>query len=246
MLMILIVGAAMFFVMPRMSAGYLGGYTYGTDLSSGFSDHVQLGQIGRIQQSNAVVMHVQIDGDTVGRYDLHWRGVALADFDGHTWSSARDQFILQRQPDRRFVLPQANAILPSYVPRSTGREQFIHYRVLMEPIGTNVFFLAPWARSMSGDYRILASDSNGAVYNLDSQRAISRYEADSDIAAAAPAELRAAGTNYPPQIRAMYLRLPALDPRVPRLAAQITSSASNDFDKAAAIENHLRTRGRRH
>ncbi len=39
-----------------------------------------------------------------------------------------------------------------------------------------------------------------------------------------------------------YLHLPPLDPRVPQLAAQITKSASNDFDKAAAIENHLRTR----
>ena len=39
----------------------------------------------------------------------------------------------------------------------------------MEPIGTNVFFLAPWARSVSGDYRVLAADSGGAVYNFDSQ-----------------------------------------------------------------------------
>src|SRR5271166_5055727 len=61
MMMILVSGAALFFVMPRMSAGYLGGYSYGTDFSSGFSDRVQLGQIGQIQQSNAVVMHVQIE-----------------------------------------------------------------------------------------------------------------------------------------------------------------------------------------
>src|SRR6202034_1514773 len=64
MLMILIIGGGVFFVMPRMSAGYMGGYAFGSDLSSGFSDRVQLGQIGQIQQSNAVVMHIQIDGDT--------------------------------------------------------------------------------------------------------------------------------------------------------------------------------------
>src|SRR5579859_5065763 len=87
MILILMSGAALFFVMPRMSAGNLGGYSYGTDFSSGFSDHVQLGQIGEIQQSNSVVMHIKIDGDSAGRYDLHWRGVALANFDGHAWSS---------------------------------------------------------------------------------------------------------------------------------------------------------------
>src|SRR5713101_8606251 len=81
-LMILMGAAGVFFLLPRMSAGYLGGYSFGTDLSTGFSDRVQLGRIGQIQQSNAVVMHIQIDGDKQGRYALHWRGVALANFDG--------------------------------------------------------------------------------------------------------------------------------------------------------------------
>jgi transglutaminase-like putative cysteine protease len=242
MFMILIGGAIVFFVMPRMSAGYMGGYSFGTDLSSGFSDHVQLGQIGQIQQSGAVVMHIQIDGDTVGRYDLHWRGVTLAEFDGRTWSSPRDQFTLQHQSDNTFKVPRATVFARSFAKPILAREHVIHYRVLMEPIDTNVFFLAPWARSVTGNYRMLASDGGGAVYNLDSQRSISRYEADSDIATATPAELRTAGRDYPAPITGQYLRLPSLDARVPQLAAQITRSATNDFDKAAAIENHLRTR----
>jgi protein-glutamine gamma-glutamyltransferase len=242
MMMILIGGAVVFFLMPRMSAGYMGAYSFGTDLSSGFSDHVQLGQIGQIQQSGAVVMHIQIDGDTVGRSDLHWRGVTLANFDGRTWSSPREQFILQHQPDNSFKVPRASVFMRSLAKPILPREHVIHYRVLMEPIGTNVFFLAPWARSVSGNYRMMAADVGGAVYNFDSQHSISRYEADSDIATATPAELRTAGRDYPPSIAEQYLRLPPLDQRVPQLAAQITKSASNDFDKAAAIENHLRTR----
>jgi transglutaminase-like putative cysteine protease len=251
MLMILISGAAVFFLMPRMSAGYLGGYSFGTDLSSGFSDRVQLGQIGQIQQSTAVVMHIQIDGDTVGRYDLHWRGLALANFDGHTWSNPGDKFTLQRLPGNSFGVPRfGDAVLTPDVVRQLAhqlarehaREQVIHYRVLMEPIGTNIFFLAPWARNVSGDYRLMDADSTGAVYNFDSTRAVSRYEADSDIAVPSTPELRTAGQNYPAQISATYLRLPSLDPRVPQLAAQVTASAKNNFDKAAALENHLRTR----
>jgi transglutaminase-like putative cysteine protease len=242
MLMILFSGTAVFFLMPRMSAGYMGGYSFGNNLSSGFSDHVQLGQIGQIQQSSALVMHVQIDGDRVGGSDLHWRGVALADFDGRSWSNPREQFILQRMSDGSFKVPTANTALRSYISPGRGREHVIHYRVLMEPIGTNVFFLAPWARDVSGNYRMLAADAGGAIYNFDVQRTISRYEADSDIATASPAELRTAGRNYPPLITATYLRLPAVDPRVPRFAAQITNAASSNFDKAAALENYLRTR----
>ena len=240
--MILVAGSALFFVMPRISAGYLGGYSYGTDFSSGFSDHVQLGQIGQIQQSNAVVMHIQIEGDKSGLYDLHWRGVSLANFDGHVWSNPREQFILTRQPDTSFSLPRSESAAPMYTSASLNPEKIIHYRVLMEPIGTNVFFLAPRAYSLRGDYRILGSDSGGAVFNLDSQRAISRYEATSNIATPPAAELRTAGRNYPEQIAATYLHLPDLDPRVPKLAAQITASAGNNYDRAAAIEHHLRTR----
>ena len=242
MLMILVAGAGVFFLLPRMSAGYLGGYSFGTDFSSGFSDRVQLGQIGQIQQSTAVVMHIQIDGDTVGRYDLHWRGVALANFDGHSWSNPRDQFALRRRADKSFEVPRFdNPVLTSYVMANQSREQIIHYRVLMEPIGTNVFFLAPWARSIRGEYRLVGADSSGAVYDFDTSRAISRYEAESDIATPAASELRAAGQNYPPSIGSMYLRLPDVDPRVSQLAAQVTASAKSNFDKAAALENHLRT-----
>lgn len=237
MLMILISASALFFVMPRMSAGYLGGYSYGTDFSAGFSDRVQLGQIGRIQQSNQVVMHVQIDGDTMGRYDLHWRGVALSKFDGTTWSNSREQYLLRRLADGSFAVPR-----PEMPTLEVGPQKLIHYRVVMEPIGTNVFFVAPWARSVGGNYRMMAADSGGAVYDFDTQHAIIRYEATSNIATPSPGELRAAGRNYPTQFAETYLRLPEVDPRVPQLAEQITNSAKSNYDKASALEHYLRTR----
>lgn len=245
MLLILAGATAVFFLLPRMSAGYLGAYSFGTDLSTGFSDRVQLGQIGRIQQSNAVVMHIQIDGDTIGRYDLHWRGIALSEFDGHTWSNPHTQFILRREggsfPIPSFGTKISGTSLSSPASPTRIDDKLIHYRVLMEPIGTNVFFLAPWARAVSGDYRLLAVDAGSAVFDLDNQRAIGRYEADSEIGTPSAAQLRTAGQNYPAQVVPAYLRLPALDPRIPRLAGQIAASASTNYDKAAILESYLKT-----
>jgi hypothetical protein len=43
---ILLGAGAIFFVMPRASAGYLGAYAAGNELSTGFSEHVDLGRIG--------------------------------------------------------------------------------------------------------------------------------------------------------------------------------------------------------
>jgi len=240
-LLILIGATALFFVMPRISAGYLGAYSYGTDFASGFSDTVRLGQIGQIQQSDAVVMHIQIEGDQTGRYDLHWRGVSLANFDGHVWTTAKVQFPLHRRPDTSFAVPEHGEPARSYASASLERERLIHYKVLMEPIGTNVFFLAPWALSLRGDYRLVAGDSGGAVYNFDFQHAISRYEATSNVATPTAAELRSAGHNYPTDITQTYLHLPDVDPRVTAQAKQITKSAKNDYDKASTIESYLRT-----
>jgi hypothetical protein len=39
----------------------------------------------------------------------------------------------------------------------------------------------------------------------------------------------------------VYLRLPDLDPKVAALARQVTSSATNNYDRAAAIQNYLRS-----
>ena len=244
-LMIFVGAAAVFFLLPRMSAGYMGGYSFGTDLSTGFSDRVQLGQIGQIQQSNAVVMHIQISGDKRGQYSLHWRGVALAHFDGKNWTNPHQKFELPREADGAFSVPVFIQGVPAVY--GTGREgaagttpHLIHYKVLLEPIGTNVFFLAPWGRRVMGAYRALQLDAGGGVYDLDSQHSVTVYEADSDIARPSPASLRSAGRTLP-QFTSPYLQLPALDPRIPQLAAQISGSSSNAYDKAAAIETYLKT-----
>jgi transglutaminase-like putative cysteine protease len=241
--MILIGGAAVFFLLPRMSVGYLGGYSFGTDLSTGFSDNVQLGRIGQIQQSDAVVMHIQIEGDKHGQYELHWRGVALAKFDGKNWSIPREQYLLPREADGAFSVPPLTQPAPQFASsrvQPAGTRHFIRYRVLLEPIGTNIFFLAPWARRIKGAYRGLSMDAGGAVYDLDAQHPVSIYEAESDISKPSPAELRAGGAGVPESART-YLQLPTLDPRIPKLAAEVTASASNNYDKGAAIERYLKT-----
>jgi transglutaminase-like putative cysteine protease len=244
-LMILLGAGAVFFLLPRMSAGYLGGYSFGSDLSTGFSDHVQLGRIGQIQQSDAVVMHIQIDGDPRGLYALHWRGVALANFDGKNWSNPREQIVMPREADGSFLVPYFSqgvppATIAKYESALGKKNPLIHYRVLMEPIGTNVFFLAPWARRVTGAYGTLQIDEGGGVSDLDSQRSVSLYEADSDIALPSPQQLRSAG-DFLPAFASIYLQVPKLDPRVPQLAAQITNSERTSYDKAAALERYLRT-----
>lgn len=234
MLLIMTGSFLVFFVLPRVSSRYLTAYTPAGDVSTGFTDRVQLGRIGQIQQSNTVVMHIEIQNDLQGAYDLKWRGVALSHFDGKIWSNPFEQRFMQPGPDGAYHLP---------APRENGLAfpaRWIHYRVLMEPLGTNVFFLADRAQRLRGNYRRVSTDSGGAVFNLDADHPISGYEADSELAAIDLADLRAT-PNSTAGVMEDYLSLPPIDLRVARLAEQITASAPTNYDKAVAVERYLLT-----
>jgi transglutaminase-like putative cysteine protease len=238
-LLILLGAGAIFVVLPRVSAGYLSAYATSNELSTGFSDRVQLGQIGQIQQSSAVVMHIQIDGDKEGLYNLKWRGVTLSRFDGKAWSNLRQQDVLFRPSDGRFALWPEDTSWQTAGWRAAARP--IHYRVLMEPVGTNVFFLAPTPHILQGNYHQISTDGGDGVFDLDAEHPISRYEAWSNIARPDASELRAASGTYPKAVMQNYLYVPPLDPRIERLAREVAASAANNYDKATAIESYLLT-----
>ncbi|MEP6645331.1 MAG: DUF3488 and transglutaminase-like domain-containing protein [Acidobacteriaceae bacterium] len=233
--LILIAAAGIFFLLPRVSAGYLSNYKGNSDFSTGFSDRVELGSIGQIQQSSSVVMHIQIDGDIGGQYDLKWRGVALNIFDGKSWSNAHEEHVVQRLPGGRFMLPQTN------YPGAAKAAGPLHYRVLMEPIGSNVFFLANVPTTVQGNYSMLATDAGGGVFDLDPQHPVNSYEASSNISSPDAAQLSGVAQSYPADILLNNLQLPAIDPRIPILAAQITDGKKSDYERALALEDYLRT-----
>jgi len=231
--------AAIFFLLPRVSSGYLSAYAPGNEISTGFSDRVRLGGIGEIQQSSALVMHIQIDGDLAGALDLKWRGVTLNLFDGTTWSNPHEQHALPRSTGGFFLLSLRNGNRQVNEVRTAGHT--VHYRVLMEPVSSNVFFLAPTPLALEGNYRVVTMDGGGSVFDPDPEHPVSTYEATSNIAQPAAADLRSAAQDYPPEILLHYLQLPPLDPRIPLLAGQIADSEHNNYDKAIALERYLRT-----
>jgi transglutaminase-like putative cysteine protease len=232
---ILLGGTVIFFILPRISGGYLSALAHKSDLETGFSDQVDLGGIGQIQQSGAVVMHVTIEGDDHGAYDLKWRGVALSRFNGKGWRNPPSRHVAPRLPSGDFAVdPVAEPALLRRV--STSHAAAIHYNVLMEPIGTDVFFLVPSASVLRGAYRAVALDRGGAVFNLDGGRPITRYEAWSNLPSSPPAPAEVEET-----VDDSYLDLPPLDSRIHTLAQEITTKSKSDYERAAAIESYLRT-----
>lgn len=232
LLLILMGGAGIFFFLPRISAGFMSTQNGSNELSTGFSDRVDLGRIGEIQQSKSVVMHLQIDGDTLGTFSPKLRGVALTFFDGHSWLNVSGKRTLAREPDGRFNLHLYRTSSAPALSRT------IHYRVTLEPFVTEVFFLLEKSEALEGNYRAVAVDRDADVFDVDPEHPVTRYEADSESRAnTVPHTLMA--TGYPAYL-VTYLQLPRLDPRIKPLAERITANATNPFARAAAIENYLR------
>jgi hypothetical protein len=237
LLLFVFLGAGLiFFVLPRVSAGYMSAYTGANDLTTGFSDRVELGRIGQIQQSKSVVMHVQVDGDSAGTFALKLRGVALSTFDGRNWANSHARTNLKRGADGRFTLN------PRPTQSQKPKQVNLHYRVTLEPFLSEVFFLVATPETLEGNYRTLSEDSAGDVFDVDSEHPVTRYEADSLLRAQSASNSRTDSATYPPEILATYLQLPVLDSRIKPLAHQITAKASTPRDKASAVEAYLRTR----
>lgn len=233
LVLIFAVAALVFFLLPRVSAGYLSVHAMGNDLTTGFSDRVELGRIGEIQQSQTVVMHFQIDKNALGGYPVKLRGVALNDFDGRIWKNTANKIHLNRDKDGHFVLPPQ---LGDSRPQGT-----IHYRVTMEPILSDVFFLLATPSSLQGNYRAISEDEAGDVFDLDQEHPVTRYEADSTLHFRPSPRSSVAAAGYPPVILSTYLQLPpVLDPRIAALARAITAKARTPLEQALVMENYLR------
>jgi len=244
----LAVGAVIFLLLPRFTGGYMSGLNLQPTLISGFSDDVELGEIGQIKKSSEVVMRITVDGGFGAASGVHWRGIALTTFDGRRWyNGPHDPSTIMPGGDAWFHLNMGEI-----TKRRPGRA--IQYTVLLEPIASTALFFVNQADSVRGKFNseagsgymslrrsYLLEDPTGSVFNPYHNFSRMEYEARSVLPAPPAAALRATGSDYSESMRETYLQLPKLDPRIPELATQIIGRADNPYDKARAMEAYLRS-----
>jgi hypothetical protein len=243
---ILSASVVLFFAMPRISGGYLSRYAQSDVISTGFSDSVNLGEIGHIQQSSEVVAHIRIDGDTTGVRQIRLRGAVLTTFDGKRWTNPHHETDVLAQGYGRVFQLSARATQLDHreeVRQARGPQlDLLHYRVLMEPLSTSVIFTVPVAQALFGSFREIGVDDDQTFHNLDHERAVTAYEGVSDVSIPIPTTLDRVSATAPLAIPDRYYQLPEhLDPRIPRLAHQLTDSEPSPYRRALAIERYLTT-----
>jgi protein-glutamine gamma-glutamyltransferase len=240
-------GSVLFFLLPRVSAGYLGKTSLNPTLLSGFSDQVELGQIGEIKKSSAVVLRVET-GSSVKYPALRWRGNALTNFDGRRWSTAA------HEPEKIEANSDGWIPLRERFKQSEMRGEILQFTVLQEPMASDALFVAGNVLAVRGNFtgetggvshrhNYVYRDPAGSLLNPFHNYVSIRYTGLSQLPALDRAKLVGAGTDYPIAITDTYLQLPPeTDPRIFALARAATERASNPYDKAAALEAFLKTR----
>src|SRR5580658_813592 len=167
----ILMGGALFFFFPRFSAGYLGRTSMQPSLMTGFTDDIELGQIGEIKKNPTVVMRVKT-GKLIPYPQLRWRGIALTTFDGKRWST----------PNHRPAAIPPNSSGWIYVADpeqdQKGLAMELHYEILVQPMATDAVFAPANAISILGGFSgenptagfnarrtYLFRDSTGSLFN---------------------------------------------------------------------------------
>lgn len=223
-----------FLAIPRIGRTYLPLKAQFGTLATGFTDRVDLGVYGTIQNDPTVVMRISLLGGT-GSPDrlpnLLWRGVAFDRFDGQGWSVG--------DPVRIPIRRAREGYFPVRPLRVGG--SLLTAEIFLEPIGTEVIFGLPQVLAIHGPFASLSLDTGGGLNLQTPPSSRIRYEAVSQPERFSDAQLRrpAGPGDYPPEIRETYLQLPELSPRLGALARELAAGATTPYETARRVETYL-------
>jgi len=240
-----VIALALFVLLPRLHSSVLRAPNLGQGLAtSGFSDQVVLGDIGRIRNDPTVVLRVEtLEGEAPGTADAYWRGLAFDHFDGTTWSVT---------PPIRTRVP-GSAEIGTWL-KDSGSPANLVQRIFREPVQGGVLFGMQGAQEFQGSVHRLERDVNGGLYAAGQAGDRLRYSVASRIIRWSDEELRSDVAIPPKQNRGAipnqsgigerHLQLPELSDDVAALARAITRGSETDAERVRALEQYLLKNGR--
>ena len=203
--------ALLFFVFPRLPTP-IGGLIQTQAAKTGLSETMQPGSISQLIQSDAVAFRVDLADPKADTRQLYWRGPVLWDYDGTTWTPARD--------------------LPLTPPQAEGLGRRIDYSVTLEPHGQRWLLVAGLTETPPLEGARLTADLQWLARTPISERR--RYSVSAWLDYRLEAELS-------PRLQARALALPeGLNPRSEILARQWAEAAASEADLVNRALTHFR------
>jgi len=227
---IIALAVPLFFMLPRVGGAGLGANTGGAGTTTGFGDTVRLGGSGLIQENNAIAMRVKFENVLELQSELYFRGAVLDSFDNRSWSRSKNtppNLIIKGERDFVAVEPLSE------------RRNFTKQTFIVEPMDIPMIFGVPRIMVLQSSFPFLQRDAYGSIRHKNGFERVT-YTVYSDRSTPAESALRADKVPYTTEVQ-NYRDLPDVyDRRIADLAKQITEKIGNRYDKARAVEEHLR------
>lgn len=230
----LVITLIIFFLMPRLGKGYMTLYGRTRQAVSGFSNEVELGDIGKIKLDHSVVMRIetiQNQKKIEPGNDIYWRGIALDNYDGKRWSNT---FSKRKKVEK---IGKNNYKFSNRKKYSDILKQIIY----LEPIGSDVIFTAGRPLNLNGSFQRIGIDFNNNIFRSKYPLGRVRLVIDSDISRKGRYRLSPDENDLMKTDREKYLQLPPLSNQFLELTHNIIEGVENKHKQAATIESYLKT-----
>ena len=243
---VFLMSVAFFFVFPRLGFGFFAQQRRSGIRMSGFSETVRLGDFGNIVEDPEVVLRVKAHAGGKPT-PLRMRGQSLDEYDGRSWH--RTTGVGHELPNdldgrARADLSTVRLNVPDVRVQEVYLEPMAGSPRVLFGMPRPVAFQRPssaFAALRPEKWRFFG-DTHGDVAMSGPEAVAIVYTVYSDPHVDDTEPLRAAGTDYPPDVRRLYLQLPdPTDPRVAPLAAQVTASMATPYDRAVGIARYLKS-----
>ncbi len=231
----LVITGVLFFLLPRTARAALQHVFQHRYHLAGFSNSVDLGEIGELKQQDTPFMHVKMEMTADRLPFLRWRGAALSHFDGRRWTN-------QPAPEER-LRPEPDSP-GKWVLSNWRRGRGLSYAVHLNDASDGVLFFAGTPQSLRIDASYILRTANDSYLRVGGNYSSLNYQVFSylDPSSSDPE----GGIAEPPPralpqaVRSTYLQMPHLDPRIANLTHRITDAEPSVEKKARALERYLR------
>ena len=223
----------LFILLPRIGLGYFHHARSNLIRLSGFSEQVNLGEIGTVKLDSTVVMRIQPDRPLPSREGIYWRGMVFDHYDGRSWRNSLGSGVL---------LSKARGGGGFTVPVSGYPGRTIYQEIILEPLDTKVLFGASFPIHVNGRFANVKVNSMGALSLTNVPATRIDYTVSSRIPMLTRQDANSRLMSYSPMIRKTYLQLPEGSDRIRGLAEDILRGAGHPetvLQKILAIENYL-------
>ncbi len=236
-LVIFLVGAVIFFIVPRVGRGFFGWRTSLHSRVSGYSEEVSLGSVGDFIKDDSLVMRVKLEGVSTGSGPFYFRGNALDYYTGRGWRDSRGTL-------KYYYFKFRDTISLEDI---DSLDEVVKQQIVLEPINSSILFAIPELKSISRPQRFrsllaykngyLGLPHRGAIYDRISYTAWSVPSPDSrkDCERAYEGSQTVTLSEPPEQ----YVEIPADLQRIKSLASRVTDDENTVCGKIYALRDYF-------